>query len=274
MSADITRAELRRHWDDRYRTFSLDESGCLGAGPALSRMIYRAKEAALTRALRRAGVTADRSFRVLDMACGFGYFAGFYSSAFPNASYTGVDISARAIERARQTATKATEFFADDVVTWRHPDGMRFDVVQAIDVLQLLMDDAAFDAAVANLARHLADAGVLLVPLVSADSVPDVGHHRIRSRAYFDRLIATLGLVVDDELPMYYWLVDGGPTGRLARALFARAGARALYAVDRLALAAGLENHRPPHVLSRARLLTIRHASSRPTDRRNTASES
>jgi len=274
VSADTTRAALRQHWDDRYRTLSLDESGCLGAGPALSRMIYRAKEAGLTTALRRAGMTADRSFRVLDMACGFGYFAGFYADAFPNASYTGVDISARAIQRARETATSAAEFFADDVVTWRHPAGTRFDVIQAIDVLQLLMDDASFDAAVANLARHLADAGVLLVPLVCADSAPDVGHHRIRSRAYFDRLITSLGLVVVDELPMYYWLVDGGPTGRVARALFARAGARALYAVDRLALAAGLENHRPQHVLSRARLLTIRHAQPRASDRRNTGSES
>ena len=199
MSADTTRAGLRQHWDDRYRTFSLDESGCLGAGPALSRMIYRAKEAGLTTALRRAGVTADRSFRVLDMACGFGYFAGFYAGAFPQASYTGVDISARAIQRARETATPSAEFFADDVVTWRHPAGTCFDVIQAIDVLQLLMDDASFDAAVANLARHLADAGVLLVPLVCADSAPDVGHPRIRSRAYFDRLVARLGLVVVDD---------------------------------------------------------------------------
>ena len=272
MNADSTRAELRRRWDDRYRTFSLDESGCLGAGPALSRMIYRAKEAALTKALRRAGLAADRSFRVLDMACGVGYFAGYYAARFPNASYTGVDISARAIQRATETATPAAEFFADDVVTWRHHAGTRFDVIQAIDVLQLLMEDAAFDAAIANLARHLADRGVLFVPLVCADSAPDVGHHRIRSRAYFDRVIASLGLVVTDELPMYYWLVDGGPTGRVARALFARAGARALYAVDRLALVAGLENHRPQHVLSRARLLTIRHAPPRSTDPRNRAS--
>jgi SAM-dependent methyltransferase len=272
VTVDGTRAGLRRHWDDRYRTFSLDESGCLGAGPALSRMIYRAKEASLRKALRRAGVAADRSFHLLDMACGFGYFAGFYADAFPNAFYTGVDISARAIQRARETATPNAEFFADDVVTWRHPASRRFEVIQAIDVLQLLMDDASFEAAVANLARHLADDGVLLVPIVCADNASDVGHHRIRSRAYVDRVIAALGLLVTDELPVYYWLVDGGPTGRLARALFARAGARALYAVDRLALAVGLENRRPQHVLSRARLLIIRHAASRPSDPRNRAS--
>ena len=84
------REPLQQHWDARYATFSLDESGCLGAGAGLSRMIYRAKEAALRGALDKAGFRRDSRFRVLDMACGFGYFAGFYAAAFPLASYTGV----------------------------------------------------------------------------------------------------------------------------------------------------------------------------------------
>jgi SAM-dependent methyltransferase len=268
------RERLRRHWDERYATFSLDESGCLGAGAGLSRMIYRAKEEALTTGLHGAGFTPNRRFRVLDIACGFGYFAGYYRAAFPLASYTGVDISARAIGRARDTMPNA-EFFADDAVTWRHPQGARFDVIQAIDVLQLLIDDAEFDAAVRTLAVHLSADGVMLIPLVFSDAPPPASHHRIRSRAYFDRLIATLGLQVVSEAPMYYWLVDGGPAGRLARAFFARTGPGALYLADRLALRLGLENHHPDHVLSRARLLTIRHRAGRgASDPQNTASGS
>ena len=154
------------------------------------------------------------------------------------------------------------EFFADDVVTWRHPQRARFDVIQAIDVLQLLMDDGAFDEAVRTLVAHLTDEGTLLVPLMFADTPPAASHHRIRSRAYFDRLLDTLALQVVDEAPMYYWLVDGGPVNRIARALFARLGPRALYLVDRLALRFGLENRNPNHVLSRARLLTIRRRAT------------
>ncbi|MGH7634493.1 MAG: class I SAM-dependent DNA methyltransferase [Vicinamibacterales bacterium] len=266
------RERLREHWDARYATFSLDESGCLGAGAGLSRMIYRAKEAALGSALDAAGFSRAATFRVLDMACGFGYFAGYYRAAFPHASYTGVDISARAIVHARDTMPFA-EFFADDAVTWRHPRHARFDVIQAIDVLQLLIDDGAFDGAVRTLAAHLTNDGVLLVPLVFSDAPPSATHHRVRSRAYFDRLIATLGLQVIHEGPMYYWLVDGGPTSRLARAVFARTGAHTLYLVDRLALALGLENRRPEHVLSRARMLTIRRVQVQDASGpRNTAS--
>jgi SAM-dependent methyltransferase len=266
------RERLRQHWDERYATFSLDESGCLGAGAGLSRMIYRAKEKALTAGLHAAGFTPKRHFRVLDMACGFGYFAGFYRAAFPLASYTGVDISARAIGRARETMPHA-EFFADDAVTWRHPQGARFDVIQAIDVLQLLIDDAAFDDAVRTLAAHLSADGIMLIPLVFSDAPPPATHHRIRSRAYFDQLIGTLGLHVISEAPMYYWLVDGGPASRLGRAFFARTGPGVLYVADRLALGLGLENHHPDHVLSRARLLTIRHkAGRRASDPRSTGS--
>jgi SAM-dependent methyltransferase len=265
------REQLRNHWDERYATFSLEESGCLGAGAELSRMIYRAKEAALRKALCAAGFTPDSRFRVLDMACGFGYFAHFYRVHFPLASYTGVDLSGRAIAQARQTIPQA-EFFADDVVTWRHPEAARFDVIQAVDVLQLLIDDHAFENAVKTLALHLADDGVLLVPLALSDSPPSASHHRIRSPAYFARLIASLGLCVAREAPMYYWLVDGGPANRVCRAIFARLGAGALYFVDRLALKLGLEDRHPDHVISRARLVTIRRQRGG-TDPRSTALE-
>ncbi len=236
-------------------------------------MIYRAKEEALQKGLRAAGFTRHSRFRVLDMACGFGYVAHFYRVHFPLASYTGVDLSGRAIARARQTTTQA-EFFADDAVTWRHPERARFDVIQAIDVLQLLVDDHAFDDAVKTLAVHMADDGVLLVPLALSDAPPSVSHHRIRSRAYVASVIGSLGLCITRESPMYYWLVDGGPANRVGRAIVTRMGARALYFLDRLALKIGLEDGHPDHVISRARLLTIRRRPGwRSTDPRSTALE-
>jgi len=270
---DPARDGLRKTWDERYATFSLDEAGCLGAGAGLSRLIYRAKKQALRKALRLAGVDRSRPFRVLDMGCGFGYFAGFYHAECPRASYVGVDISARAIAHARQTMPH-DEFFAHDVVSWRHPANVRFDVIQVIDVLQLLIDDAAFDEAVRTLVAHLDDDGVLLVPLMFSDRPPRASHHRIRSRASFDALLGTLGLVVADEIRMYYWLVDGGSRNRILRAIFARTGPVSLYLVDRLAMMFGLENRDPESVLSRARMLIIRRAPGRSaTGPRNTASE-
>jgi SAM-dependent methyltransferase len=270
---DTPREKLRQGWDERYATFSLDESGCRGAGIRLNQLIYRAKKQALRKALRIAGVGRQSPIRVLDMGCGFGYFAGFYHEEFPRASYVGVDISARAIGHARETMPQH-EFFAHDVVSWRHPANARFDVVQAIDVLQLLIDDAAFDQAVENLALHLDDGGTLLLPLMFSDRPPRAAHQRVRSRAYFDTLIGRLGLTVTHELRMYYWLIDGGSQNRVLRAMFAITGPFALYLVDRLALMMGLEHRDPDHVLSGERMLIIRRAASpHATGPRSTTSE-
>ena len=266
------REQLRAQWDQRYATFSLEESGCLGSGAALSAMIYRAKEQALAKGLHAAGFGPQRRFRILDMACGFGYFAEFYRANFPSAAYTGVDLSDRAIARAQDTMPHG-EFFADDVVTWRHPEGARFDVIQAIDVLQLLMDDSAFEEAMRTLVAHLAEDGVLLIPLALSDAAPIAFHHRIRSREDFMELLDRLGLRVADEAPVDHRLVDGGPANRIGRAIFSWMGAEVLYLVDRIALKLGLENRHPDHVISRARLLTIRRRPGRAgSDRGNTGS--
>jgi hypothetical protein len=107
-----------------------------------------------------------------------------------------------------------------------------------------------------------------------ADHSPPELHHRIRPRADFEALLATLGLAVVEEFQMYYWIVDGGPQNRIARAIFARLGPRALYLVDRLAIAIGLDNRHPEHVLSRARMLVIRHAAPGASDPRSTRSGS
>lgn len=253
------REKLRQRWDERYATFSLDESGCLGAGPALNRLIYRAKQQAVRKALRLAQVQSGRAVRVLDMGCGLGYFAALYQREFPRSSYTGVDISERAIGHARESIPHG-QFFAHDIVSWRHPGGERFDVVQSVDVLQLLTDDRDFEGALTNMALHLGQGGVMLMPMMFGAGPAHRGHQRVRTRAYFDALLERLGLVVTAEVRMYYWVIDGGSRNRLLRALFARTGAWSLYLVDRLALKLGLENRDPEHALSRQRMLVIRRA--------------
>ena len=265
-------ARLRQRWDDRYATFSLDESSCMGAGLRFNRLLYRIKCRALTRALRAAGFAAAKRFSVLDMGCGLAYFAVLYHVTFPLASYVGVDISPRAIEHDR-VAYPGDAFHAADIVSWREPSGARFDVVQSIEVLQLLTDDAAFDAAVGNLAAHLADDGIILMPMAFSDRPALDTRQRFRTRAYFDRLLGTMGLTVVDEIRLYYWFIDGGPQNPLLRAIFSRTGTWSLYALDRIAVRLGVRNRNVDQVLSTAHLLTIRRVPPPPTDPRSTRSE-
>jgi len=232
-SPDVTR--LRSFWDSRYRTFALSESGWAGAGEVHNRLVYRCKVAAIARALRRAGYTADRLFSVLDAGCGQGFFADFYARAFPRARYTGLDVSSRLIAHLRASRPEA-EFETAEITTW-NAGGRRFDVVQSIEVLHLLLDDALVATALRNIGRWLTPGGVALVTAVLPTVTESrLGYLRFQARRDFEAMIQQAGLRLDHDDPMYYFLPDGGPSWAWSRPLCHRLPRRVLYAVDRLAL--------------------------------------
>src|SRR5262249_28038421 len=160
MTADSIR--LRAFWDERYKHFSLSESGWLGAGEGLNDRLYACKTQALTRSLAACGMSDRDRWSVLDAGCGQGYFARFYRCAYPAAAYVGIDISERAVRHLRQTVCGG-EFHVADLCEWVDPRGRAFDVVQSFDVLHLILDDEAWMRALASLSGRLADGGVLLV---------------------------------------------------------------------------------------------------------------
>jgi SAM-dependent methyltransferase len=249
---------LREFWNDRYSTFALSESGWLGAGEPLNDRIYACKRQALRRALGELGFARDRAFSVLDAGCGQGHFARVYRESYPRATYVGVDISERAVAHLRQVFD-GVEFHAGDLCGWRDPGGRRFDVVQSFEVLHLLLDDESMVRALATMATALSDRGAMLVTAALPDATLQPSNYlRYRSRSFWEQALARLQLSIVAEHPMYYWLPAGGPRNKYARYALTRLGPRALYAIDRAALALRLP---PPASCGpdcRMRLLTIR----------------
>jgi SAM-dependent methyltransferase len=246
---------LREFWNRRYASFSLSESGWLGAGERLNDRIYDCKRQALNRALAALGFARHRAFTVLDAGCGQGRFAEIYHHDYPRATYVGVDISERAVAHL-QRAYPAAEFHAADICEWEDERRRTFDVVQSFEVLHLLIDDRAFERAVRSLAARLGEHGVLLVtaPLPDEPAQP-ADYLLFRSRAAWTEVLEANGLEIVDDRGMYYWLPAGGPSNRYLRYLLTRLGPDVLYAVDRAAFAIGLA---PPASLDcRTRLLAI-----------------
>ncbi len=251
---------LRGFWNSRYKHFSLSESGWFGAGDRLNDYIYRCKTRALQQALGGIGIARRDAPLVLDAGCGQGYFAAFYREQYPAARYVGLDISERAVAHLRRTEPWA-EFHVANLCDWRDPGGRRFDVVQSIDVMYLILDDELVRQAVANLASHLTPEGSLIVnAALPAATEQRSDYLRYRSRRFWEDLLKGLGLQIVAERPMYYWLPAGGPTNRYLRFGMTRLGPAALYAVDRAALALHLPRPRAS-MDSQMRLITIRSAS-------------
>ena len=254
---DSDAIRLREFWNKRYSAFTLSESGWLGAGETLNERIYACKRQALKRALAPLGLDRRGRWSVLDAGCGQGHFARFYRREFPAASYVGVDISERAVAHLRG-AIDGAEFHAADLCHWNDPQGRVFDVIQSLEVLHLILDDAAVSRAIAALASRLAPEGALLVTAALPETtVQPSGYLRYRSRSFWESLLASFGLRIAAERSMYYWLPDGGPANKYFRYALTRLGPGALYAVDRAALALAIP--RPPSagLDSRMRLLTI-----------------
>lgn len=108
----------------------------------------------------RVGVPAGA--RCLDVGCGGGDVTLVLARRAHGGYVTGVDLDAEKVELARDEAKAArienVEFSTGDVM--RAPGGARYDVIYVRFLLTHLPDPAA---AVANLVRQLAPAGVLIV---------------------------------------------------------------------------------------------------------------
>lgn len=251
---------LRDFWNSRYESFTLSESGWFGAGEGLNQRIYACKCQAVRRAIAALGLTRDRRWSVLDAGCGQGHFARFYRDEYPLSTYLGLDISERAVTHLQQTMP-AAEFRVADLCGDAELDGRTFDLVQSLEVLHLILDDEAVGRALANLARRLSAGGALLVTAaLPEETIQRSDYLRYRSRAFWDRAIASLGLRLAASRPMYYWLPAGGPANKYLRYALTRLGPGALYAVDRAAFTLGLPQPASPGIDSRMRLLTLQRA--------------
>jgi len=125
-------------------------------------------------------------------------------------------------------------------------------------VLHLILDDAVVARAIEALASRLAANGALLVTAALPEATFQPSDYlRYRSRSFWESTLASLGLRIVSERPMYYWLPSGGPANKYFRHAMNQLGPGALYAVDRAALALGLPRPSSIGIDSRMRLLTV-----------------
>lgn len=233
-SDDLRR--LREFWNTRYQAFSLSESGWAGAGESFNRFVYRCKSSAVVRALATRGITSATAFSVLDAGCGQGYFADDYGRRYPRASYTGLDLSRRVVDHLRRTRP-SLDVHEGDLATWTPAPSRRFDVIQCLEVLHLILDDDGVRRGFQNFARLVAPQGVVLVTArPGEDDIAPSGYLRFRPESQLRRWWREAGLEERGRVRLYYWMPDRGPSWRVTQPMFFRLPPALIYAADRLAL--------------------------------------
>ncbi|MEU5070035.1 AMP-binding protein [Streptomyces asoensis] len=137
--------------------------------------------------------------RVVEVGCGAGLIAGALRGRV--AGYTGVDVSAVALERAEREAGEGARFVqaaAADLGRVVAPAGA--DVVLLASVAQFFPGFEYLRSVLRDAVGALAPGGaVILADLAEPDGGPDSGHLRVPA-AWFERLAAQLGLPVRAEI--------------------------------------------------------------------------
>jgi SAM-dependent methyltransferase len=177
------------------------------ANPLLVRYHYNAVENAVLEQALALGFPASPS--VLDVGSGAGHWIDFYREVLGAASVVGVEISSSAAGALAGEYEDVPDvaIVEGDVAAEQFQLGRRFDIVNAVDALFHIVDDAAWQRAVRNLAAHLEPGGVMVVAehvgLVTHDAgfrrdAPDVAlvSKRVRSERRWKACARAAGLGV------------------------------------------------------------------------------
>ena len=201
------------YWSRRLAgEFTLRGTGHQCYSERYNRWLYRRKRAALAAALR--GLPPRPA--ALDVGSGVGWVVAELLAR--GASVEGCDIADIAVERLRERFPEATFFQAAVGAAPLPRDDASYDVVTMLDVAYHVVDDALWEAAVADLARVLRPGGRLVVSDgLGADDVVPASHVRFRSRVRWEGAAAANGLSVVRVLPYFRWLSRDQAASRLER---------------------------------------------------------
>lgn len=175
--------------------------GWLGLGRAYNRWLYRQRQRVFLRAARFYRFT-EQPPRVLEVGPGNGFYVGLWSRLGVR-ELTGVDIAAPAVERLRRRFP-AYRFAVGDIGRELPLPANAFDVVTALDVLQHITDDAAFDRALGTIARALRPGGLALISDLFPHARPVRRAHQCsRTVAAYQARLAAHGLRHEQTWPVF-----------------------------------------------------------------------
>lgn len=175
--------DYRAYWRRLHRDIpgKLGTVGYPGLGDGFNEVGYRVRLRAAERILREQRRVPIG--HVLEAAVGVGAYARLWNRLGAQ-SWTGVDISETAVEALR-ARHPTSSFLAADIsgaqfaaANMGPPGG--FDLVTAIDVLYHLVDGAAFESALRNLAQRVRPGGALLVSDVFCPVERQIASHVVR----------------------------------------------------------------------------------------------
>jgi SAM-dependent methyltransferase len=146
-----------RYWEAQHRRGGLRSVGQSGLSEGLNRWLYRTGERTLTRFTR--GIDMSRIF---EAGAGTGYWTSYWLARGAG-RVDGCDLVPVAVERLNERFHGRGTFVVADLAGEAAPAPGSYTTVTAMNVLLHILDEDAFDRALAHLARLVGPGGHLLI---------------------------------------------------------------------------------------------------------------
>ena len=130
----------------------------------------------------------------------------FYSSQKAK-DIVGVDITSISIENLKRKYPEYN-FIKEDISSFSTTKvDRKFDILNAFDVLYHIVDDKAFEQAIANICRLTNDNGfILITDLFGSKSINVANHVKFRSKEIYKTVFRKNGAKIMAVYPLYHFL--------------------------------------------------------------------
>ena len=198
-----------RYWTQLHRRQDLSAVGQAGLPPEINAWLYRALARNFRGFLRRHGLDRPAPERAFDVGIGIGYWVRFWRSLGVR-RVDGCDLVAEAVAGVEREATAAGaegSFVVADIGVVGALPAATYPIVSCLNVLLHVVDEDAFDRALANIAALVEPGGALILAepilLDGAYEVANDGtrHSSARTLARYRTPLEAAGLELVDVRP-------------------------------------------------------------------------
>ena len=198
-----------RYWTQLHRRHDLSAVGQAGLPPEINAWLYRALTRNFRGFLRRHGLDRPAPERAFDVGIGIGHWVRFWRSLGVR-RVDGCDLVAEAVAGVEREATAAGaegSFVVADIGAAGALPAATYPIVSCLNVLLHVVDEDAFDRALANIAALVEPGGALILAepilLDAAYEVANDGtrHSSARTLARYRTPLEAAGLELVDVRP-------------------------------------------------------------------------
>jgi 2-polyprenyl-3-methyl-5-hydroxy-6-metoxy-1,4-benzoquinol methylase len=197
----------QKYWEDRLKSrFDLTGVGNIVFDSKYNEYLYKLQLAVLVKALRKHNIPL-RDKKVLDIGCGTGFFSAFYLDNL--AQVTGIDITTTSIESLKKSLPDGRFLTMDisaELAANKEFFAEQFDIINILNVIFHIVDEAKFEKALENIAVCLKAGGYLFISDYFSDTdVSPARHVKFRGLERY-QILKQKGIKILEVIPIYYFM--------------------------------------------------------------------